>query len=366
MNTTHKKILIIEDDKEVRETITELVENAGYNPIAMPDGQQAIRFLEHEIPDLIISDIMMPNVDGFQVLEHVKSLQTTSTVPFIFISARADQSDVRTGMISGAEDYITKPFRAKELIQSIQTQLKKKEKLDTKFEHICNNISAYIPHELTTPIVAIIGYPDLIIENFKSFSEKEIFFMLSQIKLSGLRLNKTIRKFIKYAEIQSRATIKKNDVPKIIHHAHVLTALHNVNEKISETSERLDDLIIDMNDAELKVEHEDLEFIIEELLTNALKFSNKGSHITLKGNVMGNVYQLEVTDHGRGMTKEQILEIVPFVQHERDIYEQQGSGLGLITIKKIAEYYKGKLKISSLVDSYSTFEVTLPLLVQQS
>jgi two-component system sensor histidine kinase/response regulator len=356
-----KTILIIEDDKEVRETITELVEIAGYLPVPMPDGQQAIQFLKHEIPDLIISDIMMPNVDGYQVLEYVNNLSMIPTAPFIFISARADHSDWREGMTRGADDYITKPFRAKELLQSIETQLKKKEKLDIKFEHICENISTHIPHELTTPIVSIVGYPDLIIENFKSLTENEIIFMLTQIKLSGLRLNKTIGKFIKYADIQSRLVLKNNKVSKTVNHSQVLTAINLICLKLLPDSGRDQDLCFDVTDAELNIEQEDLEFIIEELLTNAMKFSNKGTKIIIHGKKIKNMYSLEITDHGRGLTTEQICEIVPFVQHERKVYEQQGSGLGLITITKIAEYYDGILKISSFVGSYSTFEVLLPL-----
>ncbi len=357
-----KKILIIEDDKEVRESITEIVENAGYYPIPMEDGLVAIRFLEHEIPDLIISDIMMPNVDGYGVLEHVKSILTTSTVPFIFITAKADYADIRSGMIHGAEDYITKPFRARDLILSIETQLKKKEKMDIKFEHICDNISAFIPHELTTPIVSIVGYPDLIIENYKTFSEQEIFFMLSQIKLAGLRLNKTLGKFIKYADIQSRIGIKNQGASVEIIPSHVLSAVNIITKKLAEYSERTGDLEINMIEAELCIEHEDLEFIIEELLANAMKFSGNGTPISLCGEIKNNLYQIEVTDNGRGMTNQQILEFLPFTQHERKFYEQQGLGLGLVTIKKITEYYRGSFRITSEINRYTKCIVTLPVI----
>jgi two-component system, sensor histidine kinase and response regulator len=361
MTRTGKKILVVEDDTELRETIAELLKSVGYDPVSMPDGLYAVRFLENEIPDLIISDIMMPNVDGYQLLEYIQKMASLSNIPFIFISGRADYSDIREGMIKGADDYIKKPFRALELIQSIDTQLKKKEKLDNKFEQICGNISAYIPHELTTPIVAILGYPDLIIENIKSLSEDEIVFMLSQIKFSGQRLHKTIGKFIKYADIQCRSIRSNINGSGAAGNSHVLAAINLARERISETSDRLADLILEVTDAELSVEYEDLEFLVEELLTNAIKFSKKGSKIILKGKPDSEMYKLEVTDHGRGMTQEQIREIVPFIQHERMIYEQQGSGLGLVTVKKIAEYYGGMLKISSLTGNYTTLDILLPL-----
>lgn len=361
MNTIEKKILIIEDDKEVRETITELVENAGYKPIPMHDGQQAIQFLEHEIPDLVISDIMMPNIDGYGVLEHVKKMSYNSIVPFIFISARAEYFDIREGMILGADDYITKPFRAKELIQSIETQLKKKERFEGKFEQICSNISTYIPHELITPIVAILGYPDMIMENFKSLTESDISRMLSQIKLAGMRLNKTVKKFVKYTEIQSRLILRNKDVKIGICTSNPAAVINLVCQKVAIESEREKDVALDVNDAILSMEHEDLEYVIEELLTNAIKFSNIGTHIKIKGIVDKNVYRIEVSDNGRGMTKEQIKKIFPFDQHERALYEQQGIGLGLITVKKIIEFYMGKFYLTSEIDKSTTCVISLPI-----
>lgn len=361
MNSIEKKILIIEDDKEVRETITELVENAGYKPIPMHDGQQAIQFLEHEIPDLVISDIMMPNIDGYGVLEHVNKMSYNSIVPFIFISARAEYFDIREGMILGADDYITKPFRAKELIQSIETQLKKKERFEGKFEQICSNISTYIPHELITPIVAILGYPDMIMENFKSLTESEISRMLSQIKLAGLRLNKTVKKFLKYTEIQSRLILQNKGGKIGIRSSNPTAVINLVCQKVAMESEREKDVVLDVDDAMVNIELEDLEYIIEELLTNALKFSNAGTKIIIKGKVDQNVYRIEVIDHGRGMTKEQIKKIFPFDQHDRAIYEQQGIGLGLITVKKITEFYMGKLNLTSEIDKSTTCVISLPV-----
>ena len=356
-----KKILVIEDDIQVRETISEIVNNAGYSAVAKPDGQAAIEFLEDEIPDLIISDIMMPKVDGFEVLEYVRSAKSTATIPFIFISAKSDYTDIRSGMINGAEDYLTKPFRAKDLIQAINAQLKKKEKIDTKFENLCNNISTYIPHELTTPIVSIIGYPELMMEDFKSLNEKEILFMLSQIKQSGIQLNKTIGKFIKYADIQSRLGSTNKNVCHNIIPTQVVATINVICQKLTECTLRKSDLVIKSIEAVVHIELEDLEFIIEELLTNAFKFSEKGTQILFEGKVENNNYQIEVTDHGRGMTNQQIMEFIPFNQHDRKLYEQQGLGLGLITIKKIAEYYNGNFQINSQIGSYTKCTVTLPL-----
>ena len=143
-----KNILVIEDEKEVRETIVEILEIAGYKASTAENGEQALNILENEIPDLIISDIMMPKMDGYQVLDYFYNSPLASKVPFIFLSGKSDSSEIRIGMNKGADDYITKPFRAKELLQSIDTQLKKRARIDKKIEEVCNNINVYISNEL--------------------------------------------------------------------------------------------------------------------------------------------------------------------------------------------------------------------------
>lgn len=130
-----KNILFIEDEKEVRETVVELLENAGYNVITVENGEQALEILEKEIPDLLIADIMMPKMDGYQLLDYFYKLPDSPKAPFIFLSGKSDSSDIRIGMNKGADDYITKPFRAKDILQSIETQLKKRQRLLGKSEN---------------------------------------------------------------------------------------------------------------------------------------------------------------------------------------------------------------------------------------
>ena len=97
------------------------------------------------------------------------------------------------------------------------------------------------------------------------------------------------------------------------------------------------------------------------MISNAFKFSNQNTHVSVTGKIIGNIYMVEVTDHGRGMTDKQLGEIFPFIQHERKKYEQSGCGLGLITIKKMMDYYGGELKLSSVANEYTVCTVSLPI-----
>ena len=123
-----KKILVIEDDTLIKKGIKELLTTVGYNVFSAEDGNEGIRLAKEIHPDLIICDIMMPGLDGYKVLERLNNDETTESIPFIFLTAKAEMSDLRIGMELGADDYIVKPFESKTLLNAIETRLAKKEK----------------------------------------------------------------------------------------------------------------------------------------------------------------------------------------------------------------------------------------------
>lgn len=119
------KILIIEDDELLRNNTAELLELSGYQVLTAPDGQMGIHKAKQEIPDLIICDIMMPKMDGYEVLENLTSDDQTKYIPFIFLTAKTKHKEIRKGMDMGADDYLTKPFDESDLLNSIESRLEK-------------------------------------------------------------------------------------------------------------------------------------------------------------------------------------------------------------------------------------------------
>ncbi len=120
------KILIIEDDEILRENTAELLSLAGYEVYATDNGKDGIRKLQHYLPDLVLCDVMMPETDGFSVLYARNQNNKTATIPFIFLTAKNENKDLRQGMELGADDYISKPFEDIDLLNAIETQLKKR------------------------------------------------------------------------------------------------------------------------------------------------------------------------------------------------------------------------------------------------
>ena len=119
-----KKILVIEDNQEVREVLEEVLELSGYDVNTAEDGAVGAKKALENIPDLIICDVMMPKLDGFGVLNILSKKPETADVPFIFLTAKAEKDDFRRGMNLGADDYIQKPFKPNELVSRIKRLIK--------------------------------------------------------------------------------------------------------------------------------------------------------------------------------------------------------------------------------------------------
>ncbi|MCU7495714.1 MAG: response regulator transcription factor [Ignavibacteria bacterium] len=121
-----EKILVIEDNSPVRDNIKQLLYKAGYEVLTAEDGNEGVKLAAQNLPDVIICDIIMPGMDGYDVLKQLSSSRVTSSIPFIFLTAMAEMTDLRLGMELGADDYLVKPFKAGDLLKAIKTRLGKR------------------------------------------------------------------------------------------------------------------------------------------------------------------------------------------------------------------------------------------------
>lgn len=166
------RILVIEDNEEVRENLMEILTLSGYEVEGAVNGKEGVESALAQVPDLILCDIMMPVLDGFGVLNILSKKSKTAAVPFIFLTAKTEKEDLRRGMNLGADDYITKPFYKDELLQVIETRLRKNRQLKKQFDRTEEGLSAFIDEAR--------GYDQLkkLSENrrTKSFKKREIIF----------------------------------------------------------------------------------------------------------------------------------------------------------------------------------------------
>jgi len=139
-----KKILLIEDNLEVRENTCEILELAGYQVYTAPNGKVGVELAQKERPDLIICDIMMPELDGYGVLHILSKKIETATIPFIFLTAKTEKSDIRKGMNLGADDYLTKPFDDTDLLKAVETRLQKTSMQQMRYESTAEGLEQFI------------------------------------------------------------------------------------------------------------------------------------------------------------------------------------------------------------------------------
>ncbi len=139
-----KKILLIEDNLEVRENTAEILSLANYAVITAPNGKVGAEMAIHELPDLIICDIMMPELDGYGVLHILSKKVETARIPFIFLTAKTEKADVRKGMSLGADDYLTKPFDDTDLLNAIEARFRKSALQSTRYDTNTEGLDKFI------------------------------------------------------------------------------------------------------------------------------------------------------------------------------------------------------------------------------
>lgn len=360
------KILVIEDEDPIRENILELLAEESFQAIGATNGKEGIRLAQLEKPDLVICDIMMPELDGYQFLKSLRQNADTEMIPVIFLTAEVEREKIRKAMNLGADDYITKPWQNQDLLASISSRLQKQsrwqEHTQQQLDSLRKSISNSLPHELRTPLNGILGFAEIMVMEADHLQPSEIRSMAENIKISGERLHRMIKNFLLYTELDALAA--KTQAVQSLRECQSISVPSWVKDQVriwAKKAGRQGDLQIDLQEGEARIDTVKLLKIAEELLDNAFKFSSVGTPVHISGRWEANYYILTVADRGRGMTPEQIASIGPYMQFQRQKYEQQGSGLGLAIVQRLAALYGGSLTIESNPDAIGTIvRVVLP------
>jgi two-component system, sensor histidine kinase and response regulator len=358
-----EKILVIDDEPQLRASIQEVLELSDFETIAAAEGLTGVQMAKDCAPDLIICDILMPELTGYEVLTAVRQDESTCSIPLIFLTAQTQRSDMRRGMEYGAADYLMKPFSPSELLRAVTSQLAKREiyrrLAETKLDRLRSSISLSLPHELYTPLNGILGMSELLAEDASTFCASEVREMAQVIQSSARRLYHLTRNFLLYAELELVATNpeKIQDLRREAKSSFAKSAITSIAQSKAEQVGREQDLKLELQNLPLPVPEERLSKIIEELVDNAFKFSRPGTLVKVSSQFDSSTFTLYITDHGRGMTADQIANLGAYMQFERKFYEQQGSGLGLIIAKRMVELHGGELTISSIPEEQTVVQV---------
>ncbi|MCB9221573.1 MAG: response regulator [Ignavibacteria bacterium] len=361
-----KNILVIEDEEFVRETISDMLEIEGYIPILAKNGEAGLECLSQIKPDLILCDINMPVMDGYEVLERLKSTESLSTIPFIFLTAKASNDDMRRGMELGADDYIFKPFKAKDLLNAINTRLevydRSKVMTETKLDELRLQLASSLPHEFRTPLNVILATSQFLHKKMDLMEKNEIKDMIYNIVNSGNRLSKLISNYLVYTNLLlNKEELDFKDKVFTNYTIDPEDMLENSFLRMASEYERMEDLEINCVPAVINVYPEYFLKISDELASNAFKFSKDGTKINVSTHIEDENYILTVKDNGIGFDLTKLDEIGGFKQFGRKTMEQQGMGLGLAIIKLVCQRFNIDLKINSIPDEGTTFTLKLPI-----
>ncbi len=341
------KILIVEDQADVRATLQDVLEINGHEVLAAEDGVEGVK-LAAQTPDFIFCDVQMPKLDGHGVLAAIKQMPGVCDVPFVFLTARAERAQQREGMALGADDYITKPFSEKDILDAIaartQRQLSVRERIQQFAEHHQREINAHWSHELLTPLNAVIGSLELLDAAAETMTPAEVKEMLALIREGATRQERLARKLIRYFSLEQMRHAAQPAPPAQCAAASAIAA---GAAQAAQEKDRARTLTVTAAAGDVALRDDLLRDAIYEVVLNALTFSPAGSPVTVTGTARAVSYRIEVGDQGMGLTAEQRAQVGAFTQFERQKREQQGLGLGLAIAQSTAQLAGGTLRLEA-------------------
>lgn len=354
------KILIIEDEVELLENLKFILELEDYEVAAFPNGTDGADYALHNPVDLIVCDINMPGLDGYQVLDIIRNNDTTKNIPFIFLTAKSNLNDQRQGMDLGADDYISKPYSDDVLLSAIRARLLKhnliKEEVSMEVNNTSKNIASTLPHELNTPLTIISAYSDMLLNNADAMGKEEVKEVAEVIKTSAKRLNKMFNSYLFFVNL---FTFDKANSSLLTEN--VFSLMRNcIISKPEYKDEHIEMQFAENSDVSLIMNQDHFEKMMCELMDNAIKFSDDVHNIVVKAKRVNDFLEICISNTGAEFKDIDIRNIGAFKQFNRGYLEQQGIGLGLGIVKKIMEIYDYQFRIFSN-NGYTQVKLRLPV-----
>jgi len=358
--TENATIMIVDDTPTNLSVLIDYLNEFGFEILIAVDGEGAITSARAGQPDLILLDIMMPGMDGYETCRILKQEHTTKDIPVIFISALSESMDKVKGFSSGGVDYITKPFQQDEVLARITTHLtlqRQKKELE-ELNDTKDKFFSIISHDMRGIFTPIVGSSDLIRRMVKKYDDSKLNKFSNNLSSSVRNAIKLFENLIEWSKLQqgNMEFIPSNlSLKELINQTVELFIEHQKTKNIQIINNLVEDFKIQGDENMINT-------ILRNLISNALKFTNSGGSVTISAKKQDSKIEVSVSDSGLGMKPDKVKNLFTLKQQKSNIGTngERGTGLGLILCKDFVEKHNGKIWVESTVGQGTTFTFSLP------
>lgn len=393
MNRTKSLVLVVDDIESNIEFVNDVITAEDIDVIGATTGAESLELAVQKKPDLILLDISMPQMDGYDVCKKLKEIPETADIPVLFLTARVQKEDIIKGFEVGAVDYILKPFNFKELISRVRTHLDLKlkteqlkeinilleekvkertnqlvlankelkeanDKLEIAFDELSkldkskNEFINHINHELRTPINGILGYTSLLASMDCNAEETEYIEAINTLTKRLIKLSELSLIFTEIRVNDYNFELEKIDLKEVL----------NSSVNTADVSEKKINIQINniQTNTYVKADSKLLSTCFSIILDNAIKYSDENSTIIITGKYTDNSCTIEISDNGPGFSDKAKKQLYKLFSADNLNYNTYGFGIGLATAKSILEVLKGKMQVSNNKDKGARVDLTFP------
>ena len=371
INPAEFKLLVVDDVQTNVLLLKALLGKEGYGILVANNGQEALEVIRNENPDLILLDVMMPGMDGFEVAERLKSEEFRCEIPIIFLTALDDTQSIVNGFKLGVGDFISKPFRKEELMVRIKHQLSlvaARRIIEEKNEELRKTIAgrdkmySVIAHDLRSPMASMKMLSNTIMMSVeKDKIDPDIFDMLEMSNKTSEEVFSLLDNLLKWTKSQlGKLTV----IPQKLDISGLADGVVEVMNSVAEVK-HIKLIRTDHESFFVYVDIEMIKSILRNLISNAVKFSNPDSEIKVGIKAEDGKVIVSVTDSGKGIKKEDQHKLLKDSTHftTYGTNSEEGSGLGLLLCRDFARKNGGELWFESEENLGSVFSFSLPQLI---
>jgi two-component system, sensor histidine kinase and response regulator len=359
MSESINSILIIDDNPMNLLLTSKILESAGYLTKTAQSGQEGLNMVSEELPSLILLDISMPDMDGYEVCELLKANEKWKNIPVIFLTANIQTEDVVKGFKTGGVDYITKPFKSEELFVRVNTHLELAESRRKIVEMNYNRDKLYsiIAHDIRSPLSGILQTLDAIDQGFIAPTDNDFTEIINHLKERTKETHTLLNSLLQWTKIQTDGMSLQ---PTLIELHFLLKSCVQLLQAIADVKQ----IKINVQDGVFYAMCDEMSMhtVFRNLISNAVKFTNPGGVVNIGFVDLDSSVKVSIADNGIGMSLDVIQRIFINDEHfsSSGTGNEQGTGLGLMLVKDFVKKNNARIDVNSQPGTGTTFTVEIP------